>query len=286
MLEQLKVSLNQNEVTIKIKLDAMKQYLEETQNEMTIIDAFQCFPEFESLVKNLDLTNEGKKLIEVIMGDSSNPFEYRRAISNLISKIEYTYNCELQEITLIELMFLVRFAHMYLGESQSIGVCEIDEAVKEINFNKKDIFIYRYVQDELYYDGFIIEGKYDGDCYKQAQRLIKKGFASEVRFLEKGKQITCTSASSRNGSGTAEVHITIAKYEDNSATSSYPDNYFAFRTFVELPVLLGIKEMTTLTEIMEYMLSITTETTKEVITETSIDSEYENFVNDGEALPF
>ncbi|WP_017756030.1 alpha/beta hydrolase family protein [Calidifontibacillus oryziterrae] len=254
-LNQIKDSLYQHGITILSRLSTVKKYLQLTQNEMTIIDGIKCFENFDMFIKDIDLTATGRKLIKDIINDDKNPFQYSRSILDLICKVQYEYDYDINSVPLIELMFLVRFAHIYLGESQATSVCEIDEAVKWVNFNKKEVYVYRYVQDELYYDGFMFEGRFAGDRYKQASKLIQTGWAIEVRFLDGEHQVTFYKNFAKSAS--KEDSIIIRKNKcDNRDDSNYPQNYFAFRSFPELDVLQSIKDMESLTEIMDYMVSI------------------------------
>ena len=247
MLQQFKKSLEQNGITLTTPLHIVKEYLSSTQSEMTVQDTINCFPEFGSKIRTLDLSDWGRKLVDEIVIDPYNPFEYDRAVCELIEKVEYKYECDIKEMTLLELMFLVQFAHMYLGETSNTGVCQENEAVKLINFNKTEVFVYRNIVDDLYYDGYIFEGKYDGDPYKQAQLLLNNGWVSEVRFIENNQQVSCW----KSDSTPDELQIRKFHYIDDAG--NYPDNYFAFWTHLEVEMLYDLKDMQTLLEIMEYI---------------------------------
>lgn len=245
MLQQFKKSLEQNGITLSTPLNKVKEYLNRTQNEMTAQDMITCFPEFDEMTRNLDLSDSGRKLVVQIILDSYNPFEYDRAVSVLIGKVEYKYDCEIKSMTLLELLFLVQFAYMYLGQTSHAGaVCQEDEAIKLINFNKTEVFVYRVITDD-FYDGQIFEGKFTGDRYKQALLLLDTDWVSEVRFLDDNYQVTCWKSKSDIG----KLECTKEYYLNEKGV--YPDNYFAFRTFFEAEQLFTLKDIQTLAEIME-----------------------------------
>ncbi|MCM3561566.1 hypothetical protein M4D57_23815 [Brevibacillus borstelensis] len=245
MLQQFKKSLEQNGITLSTRFHQVKEYLNRTQNEMTAQDTINCFPEFYTEIRSLDLSDSGKKLVVEIVLDPYNPFEYDRAASDLIGKVEYKYECDIKVMTLLELLFLVQFAHMYLGETSHTGVCHENESVKLINFNKTEVFVYRVIQDDLYYDGQIFEGKFTGDRYKQASMLLNTDWVSEVRFLDDNCQVTCWK--SKNDIG--KLECTKEYYLNEKGV--YPDNYFAIWTYLEADQLYSLKDMQTLAEIMD-----------------------------------
>jgi len=265
MLQQFKKSLEQNGITLSTPLHRVKENLKKTQNQMTVQDMINCFIDFETKVRSLDLSDSGKKLVVEIVLDHYNPFEYDRAVSDLIGKVEYKYECDIKVMTLLELLFLVQFAHMYLGETSHTGVCQENEAVKLINFNKTEVFVYRNVVDDLYYDGYIFEGKFEGDRYKQAQLLLNNGWVSEVRFIENNQLVKCEKSES------GDLRVSKDYY-----SGYYPDNYFAFWTHLEVETLYALKDMQTLAEIMDYIRDLPPR-------------EYEGFEvldNDGEELSY
>lgn len=247
MLQQFKKSLEQNGITLTTPLHIVKDYLSKTQNEMTVQDTINCFSEFDSSIRTLDLSDWGRKLVAEIVLDPYNPFEYDRAVSDLIGKVEYKYECDIKTMTLLELLFLVQFAHMYLGETSNTAVCQENEAVKLINFNKKGVFVYRNIVDDLYYDGYIFEGTYDGDFYKQAQLLLNNGWVSEVRFIENNQQVSCWISDTKPG------ELQVSKSHGFYDSGNYPNNYFAFWTHLEVEMLYDLKDMQTLTEIMDFI---------------------------------
>ncbi|MCC0567574.1 hypothetical protein [Brevibacillus borstelensis] len=84
MLQQFKKSLEQNGITLSTRFHQVKEYLNRTQNEMTAQDTINCFPEFYTEIRSLDLSDSGKKLVVEIVLDPYNPFEYDRAASCLL----------------------------------------------------------------------------------------------------------------------------------------------------------------------------------------------------------
>lgn len=245
MLQQFKKSLEQNGITLYTSLHKMKEYLTKTQNEMTAQDTINCFPEFYSKIRSLDLSDSGRKLVVEIVLDRYNPFEYDRAVSDLIGKVEFKYECDIKAMTLLELLFLVHFAHMYLGEISHTGVSQENEAEKLINFNKSGVFVYRNIVDDLYYDGYIFEGRFEGDLYKQAQLLLNNGWVSEIRFIENNQQVICEKSESGN--------LSVSKA---CFSGDYSDNYFAFWTHLDVEALYALKDMQTLSEVMDYIMGL------------------------------
>lgn len=242
MLQQFKKSLEQNGITLYTPLHIVKEYLTKTQNEMTAQDMINCFPDFYTKIRSLDLSDSGRKLVVKIVLDPYNPFEYDRAVSDLIVKVEYKYDCNIKTMTLLELLFIVQLAHMYLGETSRTEVCPKNEAVKLINFNKTEVFVYRNLVDVLYYDGYIFEGNFKGDRYKQAQLLLNNGWVSEVRFIENNQQVICEKSES------GDLRVSKAYFNED-----YPKNYFAFWTHIEVEKLYALKDMQTLAEILDYI---------------------------------
>lgn len=242
MLQQFKNSLEQNGITLSTPLHKVKEYLNKSQNEMTAQDMINCFPEFDTKIRSLDLSDSGTKLVAEIVLDRYNPFEYDRAVSDLIGKVEFRYECDIKVMKLLELLLLVQFAHMYLGETSRTGVCQENEAVKLINFNKTEVFVYRNIVDALYYDGYIFEGKFEGECYKQAHLLLNNGWVSEVRFIEDNQLVICE----KSESGDLRVN-------KDFFNEDYPDTYFGFWTHLEIEHLYALKDMQTLAEIMDYI---------------------------------
>ncbi|MEK4343151.1 hypothetical protein [Brevibacillus sp. FSL L8-0710] len=249
MWKQFKISLERNNISLSTTLPEVNMYLIKTQNEMTSFDMIQCFGNFDTEIRKLNLSESGRKLIREIIKDPYNPFEFDRAVQELIGKVEYKYGCSIEYMTLQELLYLVVFAHMYLGEATSTSVNPVNEAIKWINFEKTDFFVTRYVEDELYFDGFVFQGKFSRECYDTAKKLLSNGWVEEVRFFENNQLIICYRSQSNDGA----YQIEVKKEGNQMVVGNYHESYFSFWTRVNVKHLQIMKHFKNYQEIIEYL---------------------------------